>query len=140
MNKAIFPGSFDPFHSGHLNILQKAQKLFDYIYIIVTFNPDKDNNKDFEQKVQNVKEMTKELKNIEILVNQKELTGVLAKRLGVNFLIRSARDNIDFNYELELALGNKIVNSELETIIFFPDESTKTISSTLERHKRILGK
>lgn len=135
MNKAIFPGSFDPFHKGHLSILEKALKLFDFVYLVITLNPDKNQSSSFESKRKIVEQQIKHLKNVEILINQDKLTAELAKELNVNFLIRSARNDIDFNYEIELAVGNKAINNNLETILFFPDENNIKISSTLERHK-----
>ncbi|MGZ9431441.1 pantetheine-phosphate adenylyltransferase [Mycoplasma sp. CB776] len=140
MNKAIFAGSFDPFHEGHLNILQKALKVFDFIYVVITRNPDKKQISSFQEKKSIVQQKIDKLKNVEILINDKELTAEFAKKLDVKFLIRAARNDIDFSYELELAYGNKEIYSELETIVFFPDEKNREISSTLERHKKIYDK
>lgn len=140
MNKkyAIYPGSFDPWHKGHMEILKKALKIFDAIFIIVSINPDKSNQSDIEKRFSEVKEKVKHLSNVEVLINKNGFISDMAKELNVNFIIRSARNNTDFNYELELAAGNKTLNSDLETILIMPNYEDINYSSTLERHKEKL--
>lgn len=135
---AIFPGTFNPIHKGHINILKKALNVFDFVYVVISNNPDKEKKITYQQKMKQVSEALKGFKNIEIIINDKELTGEFAKKINASFLIRSARNDLDFKYEYELAIGNKIVNPSLETILFFPDEDTIGYSSTLERHKKLL--
>ncbi|UCU26599.1 pantetheine-phosphate adenylyltransferase [Mycoplasma anserisalpingitidis] len=140
MNKkyAIYPGSFDPWHKGHMEILKKALKIFDAIFIIVSINPDKDNQSNIDKRFNNVKEKVKDLDNVEVLINKSGFIADIARKLNVNFIIRSARNNTDFNYELELAAGNKTLNNELETILIMPNYEDINYSSTLERHKEKL--
>ncbi|QDY87686.1 pantetheine-phosphate adenylyltransferase [Mycoplasma anserisalpingitidis] len=140
MNKkyAIYPGSFDPWHKGHMEILKKALKIFDAIFIIVSINPDKDNQSNIDKRFNNVKEKVKDLDNVEVLINKSGFIADIARELNVNFIIRSARNNTDFNYELELAAGNKTLNNELETILIMPNYEDINYSSTLERHKEKL--
>ena len=121
MKKAIYPGSFDPLHKGHINILKKALKLFDFVYVVISFNKEKKNQTSFEKRLKQAKIKLHNFKNIEVISNKDKPTALLAKTLQVNYLIRSARDNSDFNYELELALGNKKIFNELETILFIPE-------------------
>ncbi|PAK21491.1 pantetheine-phosphate adenylyltransferase [Mycoplasmopsis agassizii] len=139
---AIFPGSFNPFHRGHFLILKKALKLFDFIYVVITQNPDKTNSDYFDQAQKNIKKLITDqnLENVKVLINKNKFTAHLAKELGATFLIRSARNVIDYNYETELAAGNKMLNNDLETIIIFPDFEGITFSSTLERHQKYLDK
>lgn len=140
MNKkyAIYPGSFDPWHKGHMEILKKALKIFDAIFIIVSINPDKDNQSNIDKRFNDVKEKVKDLDNVEVLINKSGFIANTARELNVNFIIRSARNNTDFNYELELAAGNKTLNNELETILIMPNYEDINYSSTLERHKEKL--
>lgn len=140
MKKAIFPGSFNLMHQGHINTIKKALNLFDFIYVIITVNPDKEQYDNFEERLKIAQESLKHLSNVEIIINKNELTAEIAKKLNVNFLIRSARNNFDFEYETQLAEGNKNINNNLETIIFFPDNDSISFSSTLERHKKFLEK
>ncbi|MEE3928405.1 pantetheine-phosphate adenylyltransferase [Mycoplasmopsis ciconiae] len=136
--KAIYPGSFDPMHEGHVQVLKKALKLFDHVYVVVSINPDKDTQTNLEKRFEQVKEKTKDIPNITILRNSNRFMADIAKDLKVNFLIRSARNIKDFNYELELAAGNKTLNPDLETVLIIPDYDYIEFSSTLLRHKEKL--
>lgn len=135
-NSAIFPGSFNPFHKGHLNVLMKALKIFDKVYLVISQNENKEAN-NFKENYFLIKKMIGNLKNVEVLINQNKYTAELAKNLNVNFIIRSARNNLDYEYELDLASGNKLLNHNLETILIIPDQEYKTYSSTLERIKNV---
>ncbi|WP_027121244.1 pantetheine-phosphate adenylyltransferase [Mycoplasma leonicaptivi] len=136
MNKTIaaFPGSFDPFHNGHLHILEKALKIFDEIYIVIAQNPKKDKN-NFQKNVINIKNKTKHLKNVFVLINKNELTANFIKKYNINFLIRSLRDEKDYWYEVNLAKINKEINPNIETILFLADEEYLNISSTNIKNK-----
>lgn len=137
---AIYPGSFDPLHKGHIQILKKALKLFDLIYLVVTNNPDKIEQSNLETRLKFAKEQLKNLPNIIVISNPNKLTAELAKELKANFLIRSARNITDFNYEIELAAGNKKINKNLETILIMPNYRSINYSSTLIRHMKKLKK
>lgn len=137
---AIYPGSFDPLHKGHIQILKKALKLFDLIYLVVTNNPDKIEQSNLENRLNFAKKRLQNLPNIIVISNPDKLTGELAKELKANFLIRSARNISDFNYEIELAAGNKKINKNLETILIMPNYRSINYSSTLIRHMKKLNK
>ncbi|VEU59110.1 pantetheine-phosphate adenylyltransferase [Mesomycoplasma neurolyticum] len=137
--KALYPGSFAPFHEGHLSILKKALSIFDYVYLVITINPDKEIDFSFEKRKKIVEQAIVGLKNVEIIINDNNLTADIAKQLNVNWLIRSARNQIDFDYEIDLALSNKLQNNKLETILLVPDSENINKSSTLERHKAKLN-
>ncbi|VEU65797.1 phosphopantetheine adenylyltransferase [Mesomycoplasma conjunctivae] len=134
--QAIFAGSFDPLHEGHLSIINKALKIFDHLFVVVTINPDKSDASDIEARFLSVKEQLSDFKNVTVIKNSNKLTAELAKELNIKFLVRSARNNLDLNYEMSLAAGNHQLNNDLETILFFPDYELIEYSSTLERHKK----
>ncbi|MGL5521946.1 MAG: pantetheine-phosphate adenylyltransferase [Metamycoplasmataceae bacterium] len=140
MKKAIYPGSFNPFHEGHISVVEKALKLFDFIYIVITFNPDKKEKNDFNKNKKIVENIYKNNKKIKVLVNENELTSQLAKKLEANFLIRSFRTELDLNYEVDLAFSNNYLNNDLETILFFPSYKTNKVSSTIKRHIDYINK
>ena len=133
MKKAIYPGSFDPIHKGHINIIKKASKLFDELLVVVSNNPEKNNQNDINERLNKVISSIEGLKNVKAISNNKTLTSKLASSLDISFLVRSGRNDIDFKYELELAAANKHLNNNLETIMFFPDLDDVDYSSTLER-------
>lgn len=138
MKIAIYPGSFNPFHKGHISIIEKALKLFDFIYVVVTINPDKDNSNNFELNKKNIEFHFANNDKVIVLSNESKLTANLALELGASFLIRSSRSNIDFEYELNLANANNFINNNLETIIIFPSYDYKNVSSTILRHKKFM--
>lgn len=138
--KAIYAGSFDPFHDGHFQILQKAARLFDFVYVIVSINPDKPDASDINIRYNNTKKLLSNLTNVQVLKNKDRFIAEIAKELDVKYLVRSARDVIDFNYELELAAGNNSLNNELETVLLIPSYEYIKYSSTLIRHKEKMKK
>lgn len=140
MKKALFAGSFNPLHQGHIKVIEKALDIFDFLYVVITLNPDKKDNSNFNIRFSQVQENLKHWNNVEVLLNQNKMTAHLAKELNCKYLIRSARDNFDFEYELELAAGNKSINPELETIVFFPDFDNINYRSTLIRHQKYFKK
>ncbi|MCA8845728.1 pantetheine-phosphate adenylyltransferase [Mycoplasmopsis bovis] len=140
MKTAIYPGSFDPLHEGHIAIVKKALKIFDKLFVIVSVNPDKERINDIDTRFAEAKMKLKDFKNVDVLVNKNELIAEMAKKLGANFLIRSARNDTDFKYELTLAAGHNSINNDLETILIMPDYNMIEYSSTVIRHKQKLGK
>ncbi|QEH62250.1 phosphopantetheine adenylyltransferase [Spiroplasma chinense] len=137
---AIYPGSFNPFHQGHLEVLKKGLALFEKVYVVVTKNILKEQESNFEQRVETLKQMINGLEGCEVLINENKLSAELAKELKASYMIRGVRDAKDFNYELELSDANKYLNKELETIIFIADSESREISSSrikeIERYKK----
>ena len=115
MRKAIFAGSFNPIHEGHIDILKKAAGLFDLIYVVVAQNPDKE-KVSFEVRKANVlAQLQKEKINTKyevVHLNDGDLIAHLAKDLGVDYLIRSARDGQDYEYEIGMANMNTKYNKD----------------------------
>ncbi len=135
MKKALFPGSFDPIHKGHIEIIKKAIKLFDIVVVVVTNNEEKKSASPIKKRFNHAKSFLKEIENIEIITNSNMLTADLAKKMGIKWIIRSGRNNTDFNYELELAAGNKSLNQDVETVIIFPNYEDIDYSSRLIKQK-----
>lgn len=141
MKSAIYPGSFDPMHEGHIEIVQKACELFDKLYIVVTKNINKNHKDLIENRVIKVKEQLQHFENVEVMINENRLTGDIAKDLEIKYLVRGLRDSNDLKYEIELADANKMYHPEIETIFFVSSIEKRNISSTLlkelEHYKEI---
>lgn len=129
MKKALYPGSFDPPTLGHLNIIERAAKLFNRLYIGIGENPSKKASFTLDERKEMLKKMTKKCRNVEI-VTFSGLTSETAKKLKVDVLIRSLRGVSDFDYEVSLCLMNRI-HSGFETLFLVAEGETRYISSTL---------
>lgn len=132
-HKAIYPGSFDPFHEGHLDVLKKALKLFTYVYIVVTKNINKNSKSSFDERVKIVKNKIKEIRNVTVIKNENDLTVNIAHELGAKFIIRGLRDEKDFENELDFYDGNKFLDNEIEIVYFISETSNRKLSSTIIR-------
>ena len=129
MAKAIFPGSFDPLTYGHLNIIERASRIFDEIDVVVGHNVNKKYMFSADERLRMVKELTKDFKNVTAHVSEKLIVDY-AKESGANVLLRGIRNSIDFFYEFDLSLMNKNLSSEIETVFIPTDQKFLTIKSS----------
>lgn len=143
MHKAVFSGSFNPLHSGHIDIIKRAAKLFDSLYIAVSHNIDKKTKSSISQRFQKVKTKVNKLKlpNVKVVLNE-GLTVDLVKQLKCRYLIRSIRSIKDISYEINMAQNNYLLANNIETIFFVASSKLKDVSSTnqreLKRQKQLL--
>lgn len=128
MKKAIYPGSFDPITNGHLDILKRALEVFDEVTVLVAINPNKNSNFSTEERVEMIKEATKDLKNVKVDSYQ-GLTVDYAKKHGANHLIRGLRAVSDFEYEFQLSSANEFADSSID-MVFFMARGDKTFISS----------
>lgn len=130
---ALYPGSFDPITNGHLDILERATKLFETVIVTVAVNNKKDAVFSGDERVDLIKECIKDkewAKNVE--VNQ--FTGLLvdhAQDMNADTLVRGVRQISDFEYEFRMALTNKRLAPEVDTIFLMPDEEFTFISASI---------
>ena len=101
MTIAIYPGSFDPFTNGHLDILKSGSEIFDKVIIAVSYNLNKKGFLSVDERVELIKKSVSNLKNVEVDAFE-GLTVEYAKRKGANVLLRGLRTSFDFEYELQL--------------------------------------
>lgn len=132
MKKAIFPGSFDPITNGHLDIIKKASKIFDEIIVVVLLNKNKKAFLHTDTRIQLIKESIKDIKNIKVDTFD-GLTVQYAKENNINTLIRSVRNSIDYEYEVQIAQVNREISQAIETIFIAPDLKFNHISSSIVR-------
>ena len=130
MKKAMYAGSFNPLHKGHIDIVKRASKLFDVLYVAVSSNTAKKQHnlsQCFNQVEKKIKAL--KLKNV-IVVQNFGLTTKIADELGCKYLVRSVRDWKDYKYELLIAQNNHKLNKNIETILFFADKDLAKVNST----------
>lgn len=129
MKKAIYPGSFDPITNGHLDILTRASKVFDEIIVLVANNPNKKFNFSPKERVEMIKESTKDIKGVTVDYYD-GLTVEYAKKVGATHLIRGLRAVSDFEYEFQLASANEFVNKDIDMVFFMSRGDKSFISSS----------
>lgn len=130
---AIYPGSFDPFTNGHLNVLSHASDIFDKVYLVVMCHPDKKRFIDVFTTADLIsKSIPAYLDNVEVLVAESDLIYKEAKRLRCDYIVRGVRNNgLDYSYEENLAEFNKDIGN-INTI-FIRADVNKNVSSTMIR-------
>ena len=125
MTTAVFPGSFDPPTYGHLNIIERASKLFDSVDVVIAVNPEKRSLFTANERLSMIQELTKNFDNVS--VHQWEgLVVDYAKKNEANILLRGIRNSNDFAYEFDLSLMNHTLNAQIETL-FIPTEQKYAI-------------
>jgi len=129
---ALFPGSFDPFTEGHLNILKRALTMFDEIVVAVGVNQDKSGFFSTEQKLDIIRQATKDLKGVRA-VNYEGLTIEICRELGIRHIVRGVRNMLDFENERSIADANRRLAPEIETIIIPTAQEFAHISSSAVR-------
>lgn len=129
MKIAIYPGSFDPVTSGHLNIMQRAAKIFDKLIVCVMVNSAKSPMFSREERVELVRSVVKGLPNVEVDASD-ELLAEYARRKGSCVIIKGLRAGSDFENEFQMALINHKINPNLDTMFLTAESQYMYLSSS----------
>lgn len=139
MMTAIYPGTFDPITNGHIDLIQRAGKLFDHIIVAVAESRDKNPLFSLEERVSIAREVLQSFPNVEVA----PFSGLLvdfAQTLGAKVILRGLRAVSDFEYEFQLAAMNRRLSQNgIETIFLIPGEAYTFISSSLVKEVACLG-
>ena len=127
---AIYPGTFDPLTLGHLDIVERASKLFDRTVITIATNPYKQPLFTLEERILFVKDATRHITNISVS-HFEGLVVDFAQSEGAAAIIRGLRAVSDFEYELQMALMNRRLNSDVTTVFLMPNEKYTYLNSTI---------
>ncbi len=130
MKIAIYPGSFDPFTNGHKNIIERGVKVFDQIIVAVAHNTSKKTVFTVEERVEILNEVFKDRDNVKVDYFEGLLVEYI-KTKGTNIVLRGMRTVSDFEFEMQMALANKTLSSELETVFMVTDSEFSHISSSV---------
>jgi len=135
---AIYPGSFDPVTNGHLDLIERGEKMFDLLIVAVLRNAEKEPLFSVNERVEMLREVTKQWTSVEIDVFDGLLVDYARKR-GAGVILRGIRAVSDYEYELQMALMNRKLEPRLETVFMLPGLSYSYLSSKLVREIAQLG-
>ena len=127
---AIYPGSFDPVTYGHLDVIKRAAKVFDNVIVAVANNTSKNQLFSVAERVELLKNVTKNIKGISV-DSFDSLVIEYARRKKINVIIRGLRMTSDFEYEFQVALTNRRLAENIETVFLMPSEHQSFVSSSL---------
>ncbi len=138
MKKIIYPGTFDPIHNGHIDIANRASKLFDELIFVVAENFLKEPFFSTEERVKMIKECTRDIPNISVSSTD-SLIVEFAKENEAVALIRGLRHVSDFEFEFQMAMMNYHLNPKVTTLLMMPDEKYIHLNSTVVKDVAKLG-
>jgi pantetheine-phosphate adenylyltransferase len=138
MRVAIYPGSFDPPTLGHWDLIQRAEKLVDKLVVAVLYNPSKTCAFTVAERVAFLKELCASCPKVEV-ISFHGLLVTCAKERKARFIVRGVRAFSDFEYEFQMALMNRKLSPDLETVFLMPKEEYSVVSSRMVREVGLMG-
>ncbi|MBM96471.1 MAG: pantetheine-phosphate adenylyltransferase [Oceanospirillaceae bacterium] len=132
MNKVVYPGTFDPITNGHMDLVERAARMFDHIIVAVADNPKKKPLLELEDRVSLAQQVLGHLDNVEV-TGFSSLLADFVQEHEVNIILRGLRAVSDFEYEFQLANMNRVLAPNVESMFLTPAEKYSYISSTLVR-------
>ncbi len=132
MRIGFYPGSFDPITFGHLDIITRGAKLFDKLYIAVSFNPNKKTTFSTEERIQLVKECVKDIDNIEV-IESNQLTVDHCLEIGATHILRGLRAVTDYDYEFQMTNFNHQISDLVDTVFLMTQGKYSFLSSSSVR-------
>ena len=136
--KILYPGTFDPLTNGHLDLIQRAEKLFGNVVVAVLENTSKKPTFDISKRIVQISNAVSHLSNISV-ISYEGLTVDCAKEVNANLILRGLRAMSDFEYELQIAHTNKSLNTEIETIFLSTNTNYSFLSSSLVKEVAKFG-
>lgn len=133
--RAIYPGSFDPFTNGHLDIVKKSAALFEEVYVVIGINAQKRRTFESEKMKSAIEAALQDLEitNVKVIIYE-GLVAEFAKSHNIKYMIRGLRNNMDYNYEENIAEVNKLINPAMEYVYFRAENVAVSSSMVKELH------
>lgn len=136
--KALYPGTFDPLTYGHIDLIQRAKKIFPDILVAVARNTQKETLFSVKERLEMLKQAVREMDGVSV-VDFEGLVVDYARKNNISVIIRGIRMVSDFEYEFQMALTNRKFSCDVETIFLMPSEQYSYISSRLLKEAALLG-
>jgi len=135
---AVYPGSFDPITNGHVDIIKRGLRMFDELIILIAYNRNKNTLFSVEERSEMIREVIKDCKNVRVDCSDGLLVEFV-KDSGANVILRGLRALSDFEYEFQLALINRRLNREIETVFLMTGYKWFYTSSTIIKEAASIG-
>jgi pantetheine-phosphate adenylyltransferase len=129
---ALFPGTFDPFTLGHLDIVNRGLNMFDEVVVAIGMNTGKKHMFSLEQRKQWIKEIFDNEPRVRV-ASYEGLTAKYAEQIGAHFILRGLRTNQDFTYEKQIAYVNEDISPSINSVFLMSHQTNATVSSTIVR-------
>ncbi len=129
MRRAIYGGTFDPITDGHIDIIKRALKIFDEVYVVIFHNPAKHTLFSVDERLDLMKEALKDLDHVKVDVSE-ELAVEYARKVGACAMVRGLRATQDYHYESMMAYCNQYLDREIEVVFLMTQLSHTFISSS----------
>lgn len=128
-NIAVYAGTFDPVTCGHIDIIERASRLYDHLYVTIFTNPNKKTMFTLNERIELLKEVTQPFDNVTI-DSSDDLAVEYASKVGASVLVRGLRATMDFEYELQLASSNQYLDDSIDMVFLMTRPSHSFISSS----------
>ena len=138
MSHALYPGSFDPITLGHINIIERALSIFDRITVVVAVNPQKKSLFDLEENLEMIRAVTAEWPQVSVASSEGLLVDY-AREHGITHGLRGLRAVTDFEVEFSMALTNRELSEEFDTVFLMPSSEYMYLRSSIVRQVASLG-
>jgi pantetheine-phosphate adenylyltransferase len=138
-NRAIYPGTFDPFTNGHLDVLERALNIFNKVEVVLAENSQKQTLFTVDERLEMIREVVRELPSVSVHVLQDGLLADYARQAGAKAIIRGVRQVKDFEYEFQISLLNRHLYPEVTTVFLMPNVKYTYVASSIIREVAMLG-
>jgi pantetheine-phosphate adenylyltransferase len=135
---ALYPGTFDPITNGHLDLIHRARRMFDRVVVAVGTGRGKEPTFTVRERIDMVKDAVKGVKGVEVVSFSGLLVDVAARQ-GAVAIVRGLREVSDFEYEFQMALMNRRLAQDVETVFLMPNEHFTYLNSTVVKEVALLG-
>lgn len=140
--RVIYPGTFDPLTNGHLDIIERASRIFKEVIVAVVKDPSKTCMFTYQERIEIVRKAIKGIKGLKNKVKVEGFQGLVvdyARKKGIKIILRGLRMISDFEYELQMALTNRNIAGDIETVFLMPHPKFSYVSSRLIKEAVLLG-
>lgn len=137
--KAIYPGTFDPFTNGHLDVLERALNIFDHVDVVLAENSQKQTLFSVEERLDMIRKVVLDIPDVNVDVLHDGLLADYARQAGASAIVRGVRQVKDFEYEFQMSLLNRHLYPEVTTVFLMPNVKYTYVASSIIREVAMLG-